>query len=241
MKASAKGSQESTPRKTEATKDIIFTTNKALNDVMRVLIFNWLYEQEDGFMFPSLTDDNEGHWESKIQKNNRTSISENLDLALRIIARVEKSSDLGIDWIAPHDQQCLRQALREDEDGIPYGGLVDFDQLNEYIVREYGLVIVSKIERAGDEKSADEEVKKSADEKVEKDKPMWGRHRLGVLYPVENENLRNVALEYLKPKKEGERREEECEDVKTEDAKTEDLKTEDLKPEDLKLEDLTIT
>ncbi|GKZ38114.1 hypothetical protein AbraIFM66950_010061 [Aspergillus brasiliensis] len=223
MKASANGSQESTPRKTEATEDIIFTTNKALNDVMRVLIFNWLYEQEDGFMFPSLTDDNEGHWESKIQENNRISISENLDLALRIIARVEKASDLGIDWIAPHDQQRLRQALREDEDGIPYGGLVDFDQLNKYIEREYGLVIVSKIERVGDEKSADE--------KVKEDKPIWGKHRLGVLYPLENTNLRNVALEYLKPKKE----------VKNKDVKTEDLKTEDLKPEDLKVEDLTIT
>ncbi|GKZ27319.1 hypothetical protein AbraCBS73388_004425 [Aspergillus brasiliensis] len=241
MEASANGRQESTPRKTEATEDIIFTTNKTLNDVMRLLIFNWLYEQEDGFMFPSLTDDNEGHWESKIQENNRTSISENLDLALRIIARVEKASDLGIDWIAPHDQQHLRQALREDEDGIPYGGLVDLDQLNEYIGREYGQVIVSKIERVGDEKSADEEVKKSADEKVEKDKPMWGKHRLGVLYPLENKNLRNVELEYLKPKKQKERGEEGCGDVKTKEVKTEDLKTEDLKPEDLKLEDLTIT
>ncbi|RAK85093.1 hypothetical protein BO79DRAFT_247743 [Aspergillus costaricaensis CBS 115574] len=171
--------------------DVTFTAIETVNRIVRILVFNYLIEQEDGFFYPSLTDDTGGLRESDIQRDNRSGIVQSVMYALGIIARVSDPKVLGIGWINTSDQLLLREALEamsRPED------LVDIGAFKLYLEQEWCLAIVSKIEHCGQDGVRQEGCDNEGDKK---EKRNWGKQFLGELYPLELMHLQNVSNKFF--------------------------------------------
>ncbi|BCS02573.1 uncharacterized protein AKAW2_60837A [Aspergillus luchuensis] len=167
--------------------EVTFTSNETVNRIVRILVFNYLVEQEDGFFYPSLTDDTGGLRESDIQRDNRSGIVQSVMYALGIIARVSDPKVLGIGWINTSDQLLLREALEamsRPED------LVDIGAFKLYLEQEWCLAITSKIEHCGQSGVSQEGGDIEGDKK---EKRNWGKQFLGELYPLKLTHLQNVS------------------------------------------------